>query len=39
MGFVDSVTFLLSDYARLTAAAILSMSLASVVFRVLWEFR
>lgn len=39
MGFVDSVTFLLADYARLTAAAVLSMSLASILFRILWEFR
>jgi len=39
MGLVDAVTFLLADYARLTAAAVLSMALASVLFRVLWEFR
>jgi len=39
MGLVDAVTFLLSDYARLTAAGVLSMALASVIFRLLWEFR
>ena len=39
MGLIDAVTFLFADYARLVAAAVLSMALASVIFRILWEVR
>jgi len=39
MGLINAVTFFLADFARLTAAAILSMALASVIFRILWEVR
>lgn len=39
MALAEAVSFFFADYARLVAAGVIALSIASVVFRLLWEFR
>lgn len=39
IGLADSMTYLFADYAMAVAAGVAALSVASVVIRLLWEFR
>ena len=38
-GFFESAQFLFGDYATAVAAGVVALSLASTIFRIMWEVR
>jgi len=39
INIADPLYFIFGDYARAISAGVIALSIASVVFRLLWEFR